>query len=79
MSHHARDACSRAERGRAFGRRSPAHLDGLRSLLLHASRTRTYPGSCCRELPLLNRTRPREAVEYASSQHVCKARGGGSE
>ena len=77
VSRCARDAYGRAERGRAFDRRSRANLHGLRPLLLQVPHTRACRGRCLRERPLLSRKRPREAAADASSQHTCKARGEG--
>ena len=77
VSHHARDACSRVVRGCAFDRRSRAHLDGLRPVLLHVPRASGFNGRCLRERPRLRLTRPRAAAAHASSQHTCISRGAG--
>ena len=77
VSRHAHDAYGRAERGRAFDRRYRAHLDGLRSVLLHVAHGRACHGCCSRERPFLLRIRPREAATHASSQHTYISRSGG--
>ena len=65
--------CTRSqhgERGRAFGRRSPAHLDGLRSLLLHVPRSRSPSEHWVEDQPLLRRTRARVAFVREAAQHM---------
>ena len=74
-SHHARDACSRPERGRAFDRRSRAHIDELKHLLLHVPRDGESDGGHLQEQPFLTRTRPHAATASMCSQHtvsVCR-------
>ena len=58
------------ERGCAFGRRSPTHLDRLRSLLLHVPRSRSPSEHWVEDQPLLRRTRARVAFVREAAQHM---------
>ena len=75
MSRRARDACSRAERGHEFGRRSRAHLDGLRPLLLHVPHHMPFGAHCVKDQPLLRRTRAYAAFVREADQHMGTTRG----
>ena len=71
----ARDVCGRAERGCAFDRRSRAHIDELKHLLLHVPRDGESDGGHLQEQPFLTRTRPHAATASMCSQHtvsVCR-------